>query len=231
MAALGEMSASVAHEISNPVAVIHALADELKEKAGAQEAGRIASEIKETATRVSVIVRALLKISRNSESDGMEWSSLRAMVEDAAVLTREQMKKNGIAFAVKGLEKDVRLRCRPPQVSQVLLNLLRNSIDAVLSSGEKWIRIEVERSARSVTLAVIDGGPGVPQNLRAHLMDPFVTTKPPGRGTGLGLSISKRIVTEHGGLIYLDEKSTHTKLVLILPLDQGANLSMAESNS
>jgi signal transduction histidine kinase len=225
MAALGEMSASVAHEINNPVAVIHALADELNEKAmqggpTGEDTARMAKEIKGTAVRVAAIIRALLKISRDSETDPMEWHSMESLVDDALILVRDQMKKQGIKLEVSGLENPILVMCRGTQITQVILNLLTNAMDALEISQRKLIELQVARGANSVWVSIIDSGPGISERVRTRLMEPFVTTKPPGRGTGLGLSISKHIVGEHYGKLFFDRSKYGTRFVFGLPIDQ-----------
>jgi signal transduction histidine kinase len=104
------------------------------------------------------------------------------------------------------------------QIAQVLLNLIRNSCDAIERGAEKWIRIAVTRLPDSIEISVSDSGRGIPENVREKIFQPFFTTKEVGRGTGLGLSVSKGIVEAHGGTITLDTKSTHTRFVVTLPL-------------
>jgi len=238
MAALGEMSASIAHEINNPISVIHAVSDELQERALAgpvspEETRRLALVIKDTATRVASIIHALLRLARDANDDPMDWCSLQAIVEDATVLVRDQLQKGQIWLSVVGLDTDVKIRCRSAQISQVILNLLNNSIDAVEHAAEKRIVVSVKTKDGIVEIAVTDSGEGVPENIREKVLEPFVTSKPPGKGTGLGLSISKHILEEHHGRIYLDQESKKTRFVLELPagsdglpiqsLDEAAN--------
>ena len=225
MAVLGEISANVAHEINNPISVIHALSDELQEKAQKGELNldyveRKAIVIKRTATRVSGIVRALLRLSRDGKQDLMELHSVRNIVEDATVLVHDQMLKEGIVFSVHGLDEDVRICCRGAQISQVILNLLSNAIDAVSEVEQKIVILEIKINQQFVLISVLDSGLGVPDKIRSKVMQPFVTSKPPGKGTGLGLSISKHIIHEHEGELIFDETHPMTKFSIALPLYQ-----------
>jgi C4-dicarboxylate-specific signal transduction histidine kinase len=97
------------------------------------------------------------------------------------------------------------------------VNLVNNARDAVAQAAIRWIRIEAVPAGGSMEISVADSGPGIPEDIRARIMDPFFTTKGVGRGTGLGLSISKAIVEDHGGSLILDPSSRHTRFVVKLP--------------
>jgi C4-dicarboxylate-specific signal transduction histidine kinase len=109
------------------------------------------------------------------------------------------------------------------QISQVLLNLLTNALDAIaaLPEDQRWVRIEFnEPEYNRFAVAVVDGGRGIPENVAKDIMQPFFTTKETGKGTGLGLSISKGIVENHGGTLHLDQLHENTRFVLELPIRQ-----------
>jgi PAS domain S-box-containing protein len=216
LSALGMMAGSIAHEINNPLGVIHASASDLMEMA---ETGNVplamlqrsSARIKRTADRISKIVKSLRQISREGSADAFQQSSVAEIVEQALELCRERFREHSVRLDTPAVDPAMRVFCREVQISQVLLNLLQNAFDAVVESeGEKWIRIEVTREKESAVFSVIDSGPGIPLELKARIMDPFFTTKPVGKGTGLGLSLSKSIVEEHGGELTVSEFENHT---------------------
>jgi C4-dicarboxylate-specific signal transduction histidine kinase len=105
------------------------------------------------------------------------------------------------------------------QIAQVLLNLLQNAFDAVIDQpADRWVRLEVTVRDPSLVFSVIDGGPGIPPNVKARIMEPFFTTKEAGKGVGLGLSLSAAIAEEHGGKLELTEADGHTCFSLSLPM-------------
>jgi C4-dicarboxylate-specific signal transduction histidine kinase len=111
--------------------------------------------------------------------------------------------------------------CREVQIGQVLLNLLQNAFDAVVSqTGEKWIRLDVTEDGDSAVFSVTDSGPGVPTELRNKIMEPFFTTKAVGSGVGLGLSLSRTMIEEHGSKLKLTEDAGHTSFSFSLALAQ-----------
>jgi signal transduction histidine kinase len=108
------------------------------------------------------------------------------------------------------------------QICQVLLNLLQNAFDAVVDcEGERWVELDVSVQKRWLVFSVTDSGPGIPDEARSRIMEPFFTTKPVGKGTGLGLSISRTIAFDHGGTLALAQEPGHTCFRLILPLPGG----------
>jgi PAS domain S-box-containing protein len=226
LSALGMMAGSIAHEINNPIGVIHASASDLMDMV---ETGSvpmpalqlITARIRRTADRISKIVKSLRQISREGSADPLQRSSAAEIAEQSLELCRERFREHSVRLDVPTIDTSLHVFCREVQIAQVLVNLLQNAFDAVVEcAGDKWIRLEVSSREDSVVFAVVDSGPGVPLDLRARIMDPFFTTKPVGKGTGLGLSLSKSIVEEHGGALTLSEMENHTCFSFSLP--QGA---------
>ena len=228
LSALGMMAAGIAHEINNPLAVIHASASDLLDMA---ETGDVplkalqtaSTRIKLTADRISKIVKSLRQTAREGSTDPFQRASIAEIVEQALELCKERFRVNSVRLETPKVDPALHIFCREVQIGQVLLNLLQNAFDAVIEcEGDKWVRLEVASDAQSAAFDVIDSGPGVPPDLKVRIMEPFFTTKPVGKGTGLGLSLSKAIVDEHGGELKLWEKDNHTCFSVRLPLVQGA---------
>ncbi|MGE0528367.1 MAG: PAS domain S-box protein [Bdellovibrionales bacterium] len=224
MSSLGEMAGGIAHEINTPLAIIQAKSDQLVMRL---ETGDFDREIfiKElikimnTTDRVAKIIKGLRTFSRSSESDPMDTVPVSQILDDTPELCLEKFRHRSIEFRIPDFG-DRKIECRPAQISQVLLNLLNNSYDAVRELNEKWIEIIIESSADRIKIVVTDSGQGIPTDLHERIMQPFFTTKEVGSGTGLGLSISKGIVEDHHGRLYLDSSKKNTCFVLELPLFQ-----------
>ena len=117
------------------------------------------------------------------------------------------------------------INCRSVEISQVLMNLLNNSRDALTMKDSKdpddrWINIVVTDQGENVEINVMDNGNGIPHDVAEKIMQPFFTTKELGKGTGLGLSISRNIIESHKGRFFLDSNSQYTKFTIILPKTQ-----------
>ena len=115
---------------------------------------------------------------------------------------------------------DFMIECRPVQLSQVILNALNNSFDAIKTLNTRWIRMSLIKGSETLEIQITDSGAGIPEELRPKIMEAFVTTKSSTGGTGLGLSISQRIIHMHNGKIFFDFDRPHTCLKIIIPSSQ-----------
>jgi len=229
LSALGLMAGNIAHEVNNPLAIIHACASDLVEMA---EAGQVSmgalekasARIKLTADRISKIVKSLCEIAREGSGDPIQRACVSKIVDQVLELCKERFRAHSVRLDTPRVDAGLYIICREVQIAQVLLNLLQNAFDAVVEREEdRWVRLEVTSDERSVVFAVMDSGRGVPAKIKARIMEPFFTTKPVGKGTGLGLSLSKAIVEEHGGELELSESETHTCFTFSLPLSKEAD--------
>jgi PAS domain S-box-containing protein len=229
LSALGMMAGGIAHEINNPLAIIHSMATdlvEIVEQEGAAPKGVVARKsavIRETAGRIARIVKSLRRIAREGSNDRLRPAPVARIVDETLEICRERFRANDVKLLLPEAIPELRVACREVQISQALLNLLQNAFDAVVDQpGERWVRLAVSNSDDSVSISVIDSGPGIPQEVRSRIMEPFFTTKEVGKGTGLGLSLSKTIAEEHGGKLEYREDEGHTRFSLILPLAEQA---------
>lgn len=224
LSALGMMAGGIAHEINNPLAVIHGSAENISrmaESGSLQVAGLLknCNRISKTADRIARIVRSLRHVAREGSADEFRETPMREIVEETLALCAEQFRAHNIRLVVPVVDQAALVRCRETEICQVFLNLLQNAFDELVDlEGERWVKLEVTYSVGWVVLSVSDSGPGIAPENRARLMEPFFTTKPVGKGTGLGLSISRSIALAHGGTLELDKESPHTCFRLTLPL-------------
>lgn len=222
LSSLGEMASGVAHEINNPLAIITSRIKILEKKIAINEIDYNniipeLSKIDQTVMRIAKIVRGLKAFSRESSQDPKERVRVSTIINDSIEICSEKIRDLEIELRIDPYE-DVQVKCQPTQVSQVLVNLLGNSFDAVRSLKDKWVRIEITIRHNLLRIAVIDSGTGISPEIVQKMMQPFFTTKEVGRGTGLGLSISKGIMENHGGQLFYDRESPNTRFVLELPL-------------
>ncbi len=225
MAILGEMTSGIAHEINSPVAVIISHADQIKLRLKRKEhltdenldTLRRIERIIKTSYRIEKIVRSIKMISRDGAHDPFQNTLISDLINESIELCSEKLKNNKINLIIDEIEPGLFLDCRPAQISQILLNLIGNSNDAIAQSDEKWIRIQVKDAGDCVRFSLIDSGKGIPAEIATSITESFFTTKEVGSGTGLGLSISKKIVDSHFGQLYIDKDCPNTKFIFDIP--------------
>lgn len=227
MSALGEMAGGVAHEINTPLAVIQMRADQLLEYI---EEGSLTNEtlvsslhaIENTVKRIAKIISGLRSFARDGRKDPMVLTSIAKIIDDTFSLCREKFNSHGVRLEFNPIP-DFEVECRPGEISQVILNLLNNSYDAIETISDKWVKIELDKIANLIFIRITDCGLGIPTDVQKKIMQPFFTTKDIGKGTGLGLSISKGLIESHGGNLQIDSTHTNTSFMIILPVHQKKN--------
>lgn len=230
MSTLGEMAGGVAHEINNPLAIIRVKAQQLIEESEETDqvesslVKKAAEKIDATVLRISKIVKALRSFARDGDKDPFEVTSIQSIISDTLELCRERFNNNGVSLISPPVLENLRINCRPVQISQVLLNLIANAFDSVAPNASSetqeempWVKIEVECLGPQIIISVTDSGKGIPTEVVDKIFQPFFTTKEVGKGTGLGLSISKGIAETHGGQLAYDSRAQNTRFILILP--------------
>lgn len=205
LASVGTLAAGIAHEVNNPLAAIllasqAALSLESKRDANPRMTESL-ELIRDNAERCGRIVSGVLKFSRRGEA-AFEPADVNEVVHSAANLVRSYARAKGAEMTEDLGTNLPRARMNRVEIEQVLVNLIRNAIE----SGSEGIHVEVRtRSAPgSIEFSVTDDGSGMTEEQKAHLFDPFYTTKRSDGGTGLGLSIVHGIVAMHGGTIDVD---------------------------
>lgn len=222
-AALGEMASGIAHEINNPLAVIHGLSLQLYEMRvhGTEDRGVVLSSLKtieKMSNRIANITKGLRTFSRQTDLDPMEPADLCVVLRETMAICDAKIQRANVLIQAITPARPVMARCRASEISQVILNLLNNALDAVAQSPKKSIVMRMETLGDMVRLAVEDTGLGVDGQIASRIFQPFFTTKEVGKGTGLGLSISKGIVEAHGGRLFLEQKDSCTCFVIEFPL-------------
>lgn len=223
LASLGEMAGGVAHEINNPLTVILLQADVIKNALLKKELNHEVilpkmDAISDAVQRIVKVITNLRYFSRDSSNDPLVEAPILDVINQTLSFCEARFKENGVEI-IKGNIPHLKIRCRPAQLAQALLNLLNNSFEAVLNNpaNQKIIRIEVNSTGQNiVTVRVSDNGPGIPKEIRDKVFDPFFTTKDIGEGMGLGLSVSLGMIESQKGSLKLDESSPETCFVIEL---------------
>ena len=172
--------------------------------------------IQKMVDRISKIISGLRLFARDGSNDGMKQFYIHKMLDEVRSLTGTKLHNRGIQFEIE-CPQDLAVWWNEVQLSQVLINLINNSVDAIDVQKDKWIRIRTEVRHQDIYISVTDSGPGIEPAVARKMFQPFFTTKELGKGTGLGLSIAHGIIKSHGGVIELDDKHNYTKIYFTLP--------------
>jgi len=222
IAAIGTLTAGIAHELNNPINNIVITAESLKKDFSTlnqEEAQDLIHDILVESQRASEIVRNLLDFSR-SEKPVSEPVNIAHILRDTLKLVQNQLTLSGVE-----VERDVPadlpiIHGNPKALQQIFLNLFINAIQAMKDGGILSVRARTENGGQWLKVEVADTGIGIDPEDLPHIFEPFYTTKEVGRGTGLGLSVSYSIAQKHGGHIEVkSRKGAGATFTLVLPVE------------
>lgn len=223
LAALGQMAATLAHEMSQPLNVICMSADNaeyLIDKSDSANAKNKLRKIKDFALKGRRLIDNLLIYARGDREGSKPVAvDLRSAIEFAQDLTQPLWQKENIHFLVTFSSEDLHVMARPVELENIFVNLIVNSIDAFKVQGvasERNILIAVRSEDDVVVIRFKDNAGGVSDDVIEHIFEPFVTTKPVGHGTGLGLSFVLGVVRNWGGAISVQNRDAGAEFVLRL---------------
>ncbi len=214
LAAMGELTAGVAHEVRNPLGVIRASV-QLLEDANCDPV-RIhdaAEVIKQEIDRLDKVIKALLDFGRPSKPTLVD-TDLASVLEDVVLFTNRFARQADVYITLEAPEDLPRVAGDPDQLKQVFLNLVTNAVQAMDETGGA-ISIHAAGDQDYVVVSVVDDGPGIDPNDLSKVFDPFFTKR--AEGTGLGLTIVHRIIDEHDGHIEVESSREGTTFTVTLP--------------
>jgi two-component system, NtrC family, sensor kinase len=201
LASMGQMAAGIAHEVNNPLGAVLIYAHLLREHPElSAESRRDIDTLIQEAVRCKTIVGGLLDFARQTKVI-LAPVNLGELLEKAAETTRIQVRNLPITIAVNAMPNMPSAMVDRDQMLQVILNLMRNSVEAMPKGGTVTASAGCKESTGEFVISVRDEGLGIPKELVEHIFNPFFSTKAMGKGTGLGLSICYGIVKMHRGQI------------------------------
>lgn len=219
LSSLGEMVASIVHEVNNPLMMINAQSSKIKKLIKKQEFDNIEeslNKINSTTEKISSIIRGVKSFVRHGENDPFIEENLAQIFGDARAICEGRIKENGIKMIVD-LPEGIKINCNLTQIFQVFVNLITNSIDALENIDEKVIEIKAENINEKLIITFQDSGDGIPLDIQKKIFESFFTTKAFGKGTGLGLSLCKKIMKAHNGDMRIDNDASNTVFVIEFP--------------
>lgn len=216
MAAIGQLSAGIAHEINNPLGGIKLCFNNLISTKMDEETREQHIEVINTGLeRIQGIIKQLLDFSKQT-SLSISPVSVDKLIDNVLKLVEYSANRKGIKILKKNSDGIPEIMVDRNKIEQVFLNIILNAIQAMNGPGTLTIQTSINNGQCIISFK--DTGPGIPPDVMPYIFDPFFTTKPVGEGTGLGLSVSKSIVEQHGGSISVESTAGMTEFKVRLPL-------------
>jgi len=228
LASVGELAASIAHELNNPLATVRLRVESVLARTPTEDPRRRALEIVEQeAKRMGELVANLLQFSRRGDGHASTMD-IRQELTKAVELIHHHLRKRLITVVQEFAPQTPTIYADRQKLRQVFLNVLTNAGDAMPEGGTLTLRTlpaTQDNGKPTVSIEFEDTGVGIAAENLERIMEPFFTTKEEGKGTGLGLAICRRVVQEHHGTIQIDSKAGRgTTVRIVLPIKDGANV-------
>jgi signal transduction histidine kinase len=231
LASLGLLSASVAHELNTPLAVLQGYIEKFAEESQSRQSSERLARMLKMTQRLRRISESLVGFSRVRREQN-EPVGLRTLIEEAWHIASIDEKAANVTFLNEAKPTDSVLG-NADRLLQVFLNLIRNALQAIPSKGGE-IRITTcplrNEGKAMLSIRVEDNGPGIPQDVLPDIFDAFVTTRLDSKGTGLGLTVSEGIVHQHGGSISASNRNGGGAALEVRLLDSAANARLVDAS-
>ncbi len=220
-AAVGKLSAGLAHEIGNPLGIIQGYIELLgKEDTTESEREQYVKRAGKELDRVIQLIQQLLDLARKKPDD-IATCNANSLIHEVVEILRQQKKNKKIKFVINVGQDVKEVACSEADLHQVLLNCLLNSIDAIheMENTKGEIRIYADKIPENIEsfieIKIMDNGCGIKKAQLGEVFDPFFTTKEVGNGTGLGLSVSRSMIENCGGSITVESENENGTVVII----------------
>ena len=222
LAVLGQMSASITHELNQPLTALRTMSDNailLFERGRLDDVRNNLKTISQVVARMGTITGKLKGFARKSNAE-LGPVSIHTSISNALVLVERRLQLDKVSFQLRIDQADIYALCDSNRLEQVLLNLMTNALDSMAGSDVRELLLEVSSKPGRVLIRVADSGPGLSEEARARLFEPFYTSKPQGEGLGLGLAISEQIIRDFGGTLRAEQAQRGACFVIELKAAQ-----------
>jgi signal transduction histidine kinase len=215
---IGRLTASVAHEVKNPLAVIQLGLDYLTRTGGttaSRDSAETLQEMADAVQRADTIIKGLLSFSRTAPLT-VVLGDLNSLLEESLLLVKHELVRHHVSLEKRLAASLPEIELDRNKVKQVFINLFMNAAEAMGDAGTLSVETSMAMAGQGVRVEIEDTGTGIPQDNLEKLFEPFFSTKPIGSGTGLGLSLSRNIIDMHQGTITIgNRKDSHGAIVAI----------------
>ena len=226
LASIGEFSASIVHEIKNPLTFIVGsltmIKRELKDYDELEKTKKRVEQTFETAQQMSRIADTMLRLSRKEavDSDGTDIQ-MGHLIDTIKTLFAAKSRDENVPFEIEShVDENMVFVSDLDRISMVLINIVNNAIGEAKEHDKPQVTFEIKAENEKLKFSVLDSGTGIPKDIADKIFQPFFTTKISGEGTGLGLPLSKKIADDMNGLLYVDHERDRTCFTFEIPLVQ-----------
>lgn len=180
---------------------------------------RLVNEIEEASRRINDLVTSIKSYTHMDQAPERKRTDVHTGIRNTIKMLNHKLKKGNIQLVENYGENIPEPNIFISEMNQVWTNLIDNAIDAMDGHSNSTLEIKTAKDGFFLNVSIIDNGPGVPDDIKDKIFDPFYTTKAIGKGTGLGLDVVRQIINQHNGKIYLDSKPGRTEFRVCIPID------------
>lgn len=221
LATVGEMAAGLTYELGNPLTIIQGMTNKidllLDRGADKEELKLDVSKVRNASERMGKLIHSLRSFSRDDSKTKLKKTSVKEIIDTTLNLIVYRLDQEGIDFKISEIKDEYQINAQMVFVSQVLVNLFLNSVDAISELDEKWIHLDISDDEENIFIRISDSGSGIAGNIVKQIFQAFYTTKEVGKGTGLGLSLCKEIMSQHNAKLTYETYNGHTSFLLQIP--------------
>lgn len=221
MALVGMMTAGVVHEIKTPLTLIQGIVGQLNQlilqnDLDIEKLERIGGKLEKLTQTMIGLIRSVQSLTHDVQTPPSP-TNLSQILDEVVEMCSEKLRLRNTKLHIHYYDRNLKILCHPLKITQVLINLINNSIDALLQLPKKEIDISIEAAQDNVIISVKDSG-SIPEAIRNDLFKPLFTTKKRGEGTGLGLYLCQELLKINNGSIELDKNSEDTCFIIRIPI-------------
>jgi signal transduction histidine kinase len=179
---------------------------------------KMVRDILESSERISDLVNSVKNFTHMDQGKGKEYTDIHSGIRNTLTMLHYRFKKGNIELIEDYDERLPKIKALVGELNQVWTNLIDNALDAMEGNGKGKLEIRTGEERGNVKVSIIDNGPGIPEQIRSNIFDPFYTTKDIGKGTGLGLDVVNRIVKQHRGSVKVQSVPGRTEFIVCFPI-------------
>jgi len=232
---LGIMCGTLAHEIKNPLTIIKGYSEQILKayknngSISEKEIEKLEKVVKVNA-KISSLIDSLQNYSRQEQD--FKGHIVSGLINDSYLLIQMSLEDKKIPFAIEAFDRSLELECRPGQLQQMLVNLLRNAIEAQVGGHSgSWITLQIVDENEYISLVIQDNGRGFPANVLEHEREGLFNISLAGQRNGLGLNYVKRVVADHAGEFLIEQLKSPTIVRVRLPKKQVMNITQEKKSA